>query len=168
MKALLSTLTMIVFLTITVQAQQTVKSPPKVVTGKIANVDVTIDYNSPSVKGRTTWGGQLVPFDKVWRTGANSATWIETSGDLMIEGKLLPAGKYSIFTIPHNDDTCTIIFNTVWDQWGHYQYNDAKDALRIDVTKEASEEETERLVFEIAESAVILKWHDWLVPISIK
>ena len=85
----------------------------------------------------------------------------------MIEGKPLPAGKYSLFTIPHKDDTCTIIFNKEWDQWGHYKYNDAKDALRVDVAKVASSEETERLAFELAESSVILKWHNWLVPISI-
>jgi len=159
---------MIAFLAINVQAQQKVKSPPQVATGTISNVDVTIDYSSPGVKGRTTWGGQLVPFDKVWRTGANGATWIETSGDLSLEGKTLPAGKYSIFTIPHKDDTCTVIFNTEWDQWGHYKYNESKDALRIKVTKEGVDKETERLAFEIAESAVTIKWHDWVIPISIK
>lgn len=168
MKAIISILTLIAFLAINVQAQQKVKSPPQVVSGKIANVDMTIDYSSPGVKGRTTWGGELVPFDKVWRTGANAATWIETTGDLTVEGKNLPAGKYSIFTIPLDDDTCTVIFNTEWDQWGHYKYNEAKDALRVDVVKQTSDQEAERLSFEIAESSVIIRWDDWLIPISIE
>ncbi len=166
MKTLFSTISLIAFLAVHVQAQKTVKSPPQVVTGQINNIDINIDYSSPGVKGRTTWGGQLVPFDKVWRTGANNATWIETSGDLTIEGKSLPAGKYAIFTIPHEDDTCTVIFNKEWDQWGHYKYNDTKDALRVDVKKMASAEETERMAFEIAESAIILKWHDWHVAVD--
>lgn len=168
MKALFSTLTLIAFLTVSIQAQQKVKSPPQVVTGKIGTVDVTIDYSSPSVKGRTTWGGQLVPFDKVWRTGANAATWIETSGELEVAGNKLPAGKYSVFTIPKEDDKCTIIFNKEWDQWGHYKYNESKDALRVEVDKLASTEEVERLAFEIDESAIILKWDDWHVAIDVK
>ena len=168
MKALLSSIAIIAFLAINIQAQQTVKSPPQVVTGKIGAVDVTIDYSSPGVKDRTTWGGQLVPFDKVWRTGANAATWIETSGELMIEGKSLPAGKYSIYTIPHKDDTCTVIFNKEWDQWGSNQYNESKDVLRVDVKKETSTEETERLTFEVTNTALILKWHDWHVTVNGK
>jgi len=168
MKALFSTLTLIVLFTVGINAQKTVKSPPQVVTGKIGMVDVTIDYSSPGVKGRTTWGGQLVPFDKVWRTGANAATWIETSGDLQIEGKTLPAGKYSIFTIPQKDDNCTVIFNTEWDQWGHYKYNESKDALRVNVKKTPSTIEAERLAFEIDASAIILKWHDWHIAIDAK
>ena len=66
-------------------AQKPVLSPPMTVTGSVDGVDITIDYSSPGVKGRTTWGGQLVPFDKVWRTGANKATWIETSGDIIVD-----------------------------------------------------------------------------------
>ena len=166
MKYLMTTLTMLAFLTFSVQAQQEVKSPPKVVKSKIGNVDVTIDYSSPAVKGRTTWGGQLVPFEKVWRTGANSATWIESSGDLSVAGETLPAGKYSIFTIPHENNTCTVIFNKEWKQWGHYNYNEAEDVLRITVPKTDSPEMTERMTFDISDSALMLKWHDWIVSID--
>lgn len=137
------------------------------VTGTIDDVDITIDYSSPGVKGRTTWGGQLVPFNKVWRTGANDATWIELSGDVMVEGQKLSAGKYSVFTIPHDDDTCTIIFNKVWEQWGHYKYDDSQDALRVKVTKTPSEENAERMNFELADKAIILKWHDWAIPFKV-
>jgi len=157
---------MIVFLAINLQAQQKVKSPPQVATGQINNVEVTIDYSSPGVKGRTTWGGQLVPFDKVWRTGANAATWIEISKDLSIEGEPLPSGKYSLFTIPHEDDTCTVIFNNEWDQWGHYKYDESKDVLRVKVKKTTATEETERMVFEITDDALILKWDDWHVAVA--
>lgn len=166
MKTLLLSISMTLFLLTGVNAQEKVKSPPQVVTGKIGTVDVKIDYSSPGVKGRTTWGGQLVPFDKVWRTGANSATWIETSGDLEVEGQNLPAGKYSIFTIPHEGDECTVIFNKVWEQWGHYKYDDAKDALRVKVKKVTSSEENERLAFEVNDDALVLKWDDWHVAVA--
>ena len=159
---------MIAFLAINVNAQKPVKSPPMTATGSIDNIDITIAYNSPGVKDRTTWGGQLVPYDKVWRTGANGATWIELSKDAMIEGKPLAAGKYSIFTIPHEDDTCTVIFNKIWEQWGHYKYDDSKDALRVKVSKNSSDDEIERMAFEVNADNILLKWHNWSVPIKVK
>jgi hypothetical protein len=88
-------------------------SPPAQVSEKIGNTTVTIDYSQPGVKGRTIWG-DLVPYGKVWRTGANEATTFEVSNDVKVEGKSLPAGKYALFTIPEEDDFSgfTFIFNT--------------------------------------------------------
>ena len=74
-------------------------SPPAFVTGKINDATITIHYSSPSVKGRKIWGG-LVPYDTVWRAGANEATTFETDKDIKAAGKLLPAGKYGFFLIP--------------------------------------------------------------------
>ncbi|MEL7237079.1 MAG: DUF2911 domain-containing protein, partial [Chloroflexota bacterium] len=77
----------------------TIPSPRKEMTTMVGDAKVTVNYGSPSVKGRTLWG-DLVPYDKVWRTGANEATVFETSADLSISGQTLPAGRYSMFTIP--------------------------------------------------------------------
>ncbi len=95
-------------------------SPRKQLTGTAAGVAVTIDYGSPYVKGRTIWG-DLVPYDKVWRTGANSATTIEFAGDVTVEGQALAAGKYALFTIP-SMESWQVVFNTVTDQWGSGSY----------------------------------------------
>ena len=97
--------------------------------------DVTITYSRPGVKGRTIWG-DLVPYDKVWRTGANEATTIVFSRDVSINGKPLPAGTYSLHTIP-GTTSWTIIFNKKADQWGSYSYDAAQDALRIEAAPAA-------------------------------
>ena len=86
-------------------------SPAATATGEINGAAITINYSSPGVKGRVIWGG-LVPFDKVWRAGANEATTFETSKDIKVEGKNLPAGKYGFFAIPGQTEW-TIIFNKV-------------------------------------------------------
>ena len=97
-------------LTVTfVNAQDKPASPAAIATGKINGANITIKYSSPSVKGRKIWG-ELVPFDKVWRAGANEATTFETDKDLIVEGLKLPAGKYSFFVIP-NEKECILIFN---------------------------------------------------------
>lgn len=77
-------------------AQDTKKpaSPPATATGKIKDATITIAYSSPSVKGRKIWGG-LESYDKVWRAGANEATTFETDKNITVQGKPLPAGKYS-------------------------------------------------------------------------
>jgi len=93
--------------------------------------DVTITYSRPGVKGRVIWGG-LVPYDKVWRTGANEATDITFSTDVKVNGQPLPAGTYSLHTIPTQGDW-TVIFNKQADQWGSYSYDEKEDALRIQV-----------------------------------
>ena len=74
-------------------------SPPATATGKVMGAIITINYSSPVVKGRKIWGG-LVPYDKVWRAGANEATIFETDKAIKVEGKSLPAGKYSLYAIP--------------------------------------------------------------------
>lgn len=131
-------------------------SPPRQAVGQIGGVDVKVDYSSPAVKGRTIWG-DLEPYGEVWRTGANEATTIEISQDVNIEGQTLPAGRYSLFTIP-NPDNWTVIFNKEADQWGDYNYDESKDALRVEVTPTKLEEQVERLKFEVRDSDVALQW----------
>ena len=145
-------------------------SPKASVMQTVGFTDVTIDYSRPGVKGRTIWGA-LVPYNKVWRAGANEATTINFSTDVTIEGKNLPAGKYGFFTIP-NKDSWTLIFNKVADQWGAFQYNEAEDALRITVKPE-SNNFREWLAYTITKtgdkSAVIsLEWEKLKVPFKIE
>jgi hypothetical protein len=107
-------------------------SPKATLIQTIGITDVTVSYSSPGVKGRKIWGG-LVPYDKVWRAGANEATKITFGSDVLIEGKKLPAGSYGLFVIPREKEW-TVIFNKVADQWGAFEYNESQDALRINVT----------------------------------
>jgi hypothetical protein len=106
-------------------------SPKASVTQTIGITDVVISYSSPGVKGRKIWGG-LVPYDKVWRAGANEATKITFSNDVLIEGKKLSAGSYGFFVIPREKEW-TIIFNKIADQWGAFEYNESQDALRVNI-----------------------------------
>src|SRR5690606_11501461 len=87
----------------TAMAQEALKaSPAETVSGKINAATVTIHYSSPSVKGRKVFG-ELEPYGKVWRAGANEATTFETDKAIQVEGKPLPAGKYSFFLIPEEN-----------------------------------------------------------------
>lgn len=133
-------------------------SPPVEVKGVIQEVNITISYSTPSVKGRTIWG-DLVPYGKVWRTGANEATTFETDKDLVIQDQPLPAGKYALFTIPGKEEWIWV-FNSVWDQWGAYKYDEAKDVLRIKATPQKSPVYNEQLKFEITEGRVSLYWEN--------
>ena len=141
-------------------------SPPAKVSETIGNATVTIDYSQPAVKERKIWGG-LVPYGKVWRTGANEATTFEVSQDVQIEGQTLPAGKYALFTIP-GEEEWTIIFNKEPNQWGSMNYDETKDALRVNVKPETSEEMHERLTFEIEnDGEVELMWENLEVEFSV-
>jgi Protein of unknown function (DUF2911) len=109
-------------------------SPRAFVTQTVGLTDVTISYSRPGVKGRKIWGG-LVPYDKVWRAGANEATKITFSKDVMVNGHKVPAGSYGFFLLPAKNEW-TVIFNKVADQWGAFQYNKAEDFLRFTVKPE--------------------------------
>ncbi len=141
-------------------------SPPAEAKATVNGTDVTINYSQPAVKGRTIWG-DLVPYDEVWRTGANEATWIEVSEDVEIEGQTLKAGKYGLFTIPGRDEW-TIIFNNTWQQWGAYEYDEAKDALRVTVKSQNIPVASERMTFNINENGnVDLLWDKLKVTFKI-
>jgi len=105
------------------------------------DTEITFDYSRPGVKGRTIWG-ELVPYGMnpgnkyseekpyPWRAGANEKTTISVSGDVLVDGKKLPAGKYSIHMIP-SEKEWIVIFNNANEGWGSYDYDEAKDALRV-------------------------------------
>lgn len=146
-------------------------SPLAIQTMKYEDTYVKVTYSQPHKRDREIFG-DLVPYGQVWRTGANEATEITLTGDLMIDGKLLKAGTYSIFTIP-TPESWTIIFNKYLGQWGSYNYNEKGDVLRI----KASVSKLEDVVYEPFtisfeqknESAHILfLWDDVKVAVPIK
>ncbi len=138
-------------------AQEKKKSPAKTVEAKLGEADVIISYSSPSMRGRVIYG-DLVPYKKIWRAGANEATTMEFSSDVKINGKELKAGKYAFFVIPQKDAEWTIIFNTVHKQWGAYDYDATKDALKLNV-KPTDIETSESLTYSIDEEGnVHLDW----------
>jgi hypothetical protein len=92
---------------------------------------IKVDYSSPHAKGRKIFGG-LVPYGEVWRTGANEATTFVTDTDLTVGGKEVPAGTYTIFTVP-NQDRWTLIINKKTGEWGiPYKY-EADELARVDM-----------------------------------
>ena len=133
-------------------------------TGTIDGVQITIEYGRPNVNGRTIWGG-LVPFDKVWRTGANEATTVEFSSDVTIGDATLAAGRYGIFTIP-GEQEWTVIFNKQPDQWGANNYDADEDALRVTASPQ-SIEHVESMDFIIEDSSILLRWEEIAVPIEV-
>jgi hypothetical protein len=139
------------------------------VTQTVGLTDITITYSRPGVKGRQIWGA-LVPYDQVWRTGANEATTIAFSDDVTINGQPLPKGTYSLHTIPGKDEW-TIIFNKVANQWGSFTYDAAQDALRVKA-KPHRDEFRESLSFDIPEvkpdSAIFaIHWENLAVPFTV-
>ena len=149
-----------------VNAQNKPASPAATATGKINGATISINYSSPSVKGRVIWG-ELVPFNKIWRAGANAATTIESDKDLVVEGKKLPAGKYSFFVIP-NEKECVIIFNKVAKMSGTSNYDEKEDQLRVTVKPQVADSSTESLVYKINKNEIVLSWEKWNIPISVK
>jgi hypothetical protein len=143
-------------------------SPLEIKEGQIAGKTISVHFGSPSVNGRTIWG-DLVPYNVVWRTGANEATYIEIPQDIIVEGKALPAGKYSLFTIPKESGPWTVIFNSEWDlEHGHFQYDEKNDVLRVESTPSWESTTTEKLSIEIESSGLVIRWEKLNLPIAIK
>jgi hypothetical protein len=109
---------------------------------------ITITYSRPNVKGRVIFGG-INPWGQVWRTGANSATTINFSENVIMEGHKVEAGSYSLFTIPEKDEW-TVILNKVVKQWGAYSYKDSADYLRFKVRPVMLEEKRETFTIQFA------------------
>lgn len=128
-------LSLIVAWAVVVAAQQDKSkrpSPPAQATWDLGGgKSVTIDYGSPRVKGRKIYG-ELVPFGQVWRTGANEATALVTPMDLTVGGTSVPAGSYTIFTIP-SKDKWTLIISKKTGEWGTDYPGQANDLARVDM-----------------------------------
>jgi hypothetical protein len=140
-------------------------SPRKEMTTTLGGVQVTVDYGSPSVKGREIWGG-LEPYDRVWRAGANGATAVTFSDDVLVEGQPLAAGTYALFVIPRQGDW-TVVFNSVAEQWGAYDHDPAKDVLRADISPRMEEANQESLEYYSEGNDLVLRWEKIALPVTI-
>ncbi len=145
--------------TLTAQAQSKGErtSPPKKTSAEVMGHEVTIAYASPAKRDREIFGA-LVPYGKVWRTGANEATVITLNHDMKVGGELIKAGKYALFTVP-GENSWEIIFNEVWDQWGAYNYDSSKDVHRFSVKPKTLKEPVENFTIDVdASGKVTMKW----------
>ncbi|RYY29592.1 MAG: DUF2911 domain-containing protein [Chitinophagaceae bacterium] len=142
-------------------------SPPATVTQTIdGGATVTIDYSRPSVKGRK-FGSDIAPYGKVWRTGANEATIFAVDKDVTVNGKPLPAGKYTLFTIP-GESEWTVIFNKTTGQWGT-QYKEGDDFLRVNVPAAKAPQFTEQMSIDVAKDGkVTIAWADAAANFQVK
>lgn len=146
-------------------------SPKASVSQHIGVCEVTISYCRPSARGRTIFGG-LVPYDKVWRAGANEATTIQFSHDVLINNQSLAAGKYGLFFMPRADGDWTMILNKDWNQWGAYLYDPELDVLRTKTKRERLSESTGLLTYAFSnvtksEATLQLQWSDCQISIPI-
>ncbi len=133
--------------------------------------EVTIKYHRPGVKGRKIWG-ELVPFGKVWRTGANEATTITFTEDVLVEGQPLAAGTYALFTIPGANEW-TVLFNRNAKQWGAYEYKEGEDVTRIKVKPVTTAASEEWMSFRFQDPSldtakIVLAWEKLELPFTIK
>jgi hypothetical protein len=172
-------------------------SPKASVTQTIGVTDVTIAYSRPAIKGRTIFadappsmeerakgeatldnqnerkpGEPIVPYNHVWRAGANDATVFQVTDDVLVNGQPLKAGTYSLSAIPSKDDW-TIIFNNDYGQWGAFAYDSKKDALRVKAKPRAVPESQESLLYSFdtvtANTATVnLRWEKVSVPFTVE
>lgn len=138
-------------------------SPDKMVYQKIGYTEIEMRYGSPSINNRQIWG-HLVPYDKVWRAGANNATTIKFNNNVIINNQQLDSGKYSFFLIPKENDKWTVVFNKVSKQWGAFKYNKKEDALRFEISPKQTKFKTESLSYTINQTgfkygSIILSWN---------
>jgi hypothetical protein len=161
-----------------VMAQQKRVSPPDVTGAVIEGNRVTVYYGRPYTKDpktaepRKIWGG-LVPFGQVWRTGANEATLLTTQKAIEIGGAEVPAGAYTLFTLPNEDGTAKLIINKQIGQWGT-QYDEKQDLARVDLKQETSDKPVDQFTMLIAKDTAngggVLKmmWADRQYSVQFK
>jgi hypothetical protein len=125
-----------------------------------------VDFSSPAVKSREIWG-ELVPYDHLWRTGANDASTFFTSGPIKIQGYQIDSGKYAIFTIPGKNQW-QLILNENWNQWGTYNYDSTLDVARIKVTPRMNAEFSERLKFYFENDSLKFNWEKLGFSLSLE
>lgn len=165
MKQFLAVLLCVFTLAATGQEQKKVVLSPKVI-AKSDNVEVT--YGQPSRRDRVVFGG-LVPYDAVWRTGANEATEIYFRQDAIFGDKKIAAGRYTLFTIP-SEKSWEIILNKQLGQWGAYEYEKykRKNVLRTRVPVYDLPETEECLIITVTKDTVRFEWENVGVAVPVK
>ena len=147
------------------------KSPKMTAMAMIGTNHIHIEYSSPSVRGRNIWNG-LVAYNQVWSSGAHKATWIDFGQDIMVEGKVIPKGKYGFFTIP-DKETWTLILSKAWDMHLADDYKQDNDIIRIKVKRNKSDKLVEALMYEVLptmanEGKIKLSWEFLSVEFPFK
>ena len=160
-KALL--LSTILFFGLAAICQQKPASPHETVTGK----NITVKYGRPYKKGRDIFG-KLVPYDKVWRCGADSATTISFAKDAKFGGKAVKAGTYNLFVIP-TEKAWTIILNSELGQWGAYNYDKikGKDVLQVSVPVKDLTTSVEQLTIAAPANSLTITWDKTQVAVPV-
>ncbi|MEZ0452299.1 DUF2911 domain-containing protein [Sphingobacterium thalpophilum] len=146
-------------------------SSAQTVTQGLGIENVTLSYSRPSMNGRKIFG-ELVPYNEVWRTGANTNTTLTFEGDVSLNGHKLTAGTYALFTIP-NKSEWTVIISKNTKQWGAYTYNQAEDALRFNVKPQTLNTAVETFTISFDNvtptSAVLsLAWEKTAIKVDLK
>lgn len=143
-------------------------SPNASVSQTIGTTEVTVTYGRPSVNGRTIFG-DLVPFDRWWRTGANESTTITFSDDVTIEGQAVEAGTYSLYTVPGKDEW-TIILNSKLS-WGT-EYDESQDVLRVNVEPQSGKPMEQLMIYfqNVTDTSAeaVIHWDETKVPFTIE
>lgn len=132
--------------------------------GTIDGVGIVLEYGMPKVKERDLWGG-LVPYGKVWRTGADEATTLTLDKAAVVGGKNVAAGTYSLFTIPAEGEW-TIILNSRANQWGAYEYDKGQDVARFKATP-AESDHVEEMKFVVDGDSIVFHWGTTMVPFTV-
>lgn len=137
-------------------------SPLAKVSQTVGLTEITVEYSRPGIKGREIWG-ELVPYEELWRAGANKATKLTVSNRIMINGMELPAGEYSIFMLPRNDAPFEVRINRETELWGTSDYKDEMEILRFDADMRESQCINERMEFrfvqvDISTAELVLDW----------
>ena len=141
------------------------KSPHESVSAKIGDSSVDITYGRPYAKGRKIVGG-LVPYGEVWRTGADEATTLKTTGDLMIGDLAVPAGEYALFTLP-TADGWKLIVNKTAKQWGAFKYDAAMDLGRTDMMVGKTGGAVEQFTIAVDGGKIVMSWEMTQASVSI-
>ena len=144
--------------------EQKPKSPAVTASGKIDGVSVTINYGQPSARGRKIMGG-LVPYGKVWRTGANATTSIEFSDAVKIDGKTVAKGKYGLYTIPGESEWTIMINKDI--KWGSDEYTEKQDVARVKAKPAKTAAFVEAFTISVEKNLVILRWENTEVSFKV-
>ncbi|MCB0662345.1 MAG: DUF2911 domain-containing protein, partial [Saprospiraceae bacterium] len=147
------------------------RSPKAISMERVGVTDVKVIYHRPAVNKRTIWG-ELVPYNAVWRAGANDNTVFVCSDDVKINGQTLAAGQYGFHIIPGASKS-TLIFSNNSTQWGSYSYDQAEDALRVEISNGPADYFHEYLTYEFipqSENSATLQlvWGDRAFPFTVE
>lgn len=144
--------------------EQKMKSPAATATGTIDGVNITINYSQPAVRGRKVMG-ELVPFGKVWRTGANATTSIEFSDAVKIDGKSVAKGKYGLYTIPGKDEWTIMINKDI--KWGSDEYTEKQDVVRVKSKPAKTAALVESFTISVEKDLVVMRWENTEVSFKV-